>query len=462
MNSFNITQQGANTLNTTPFSSSSKMTRSPIMTPRRTLIANAATEEVLSVTPHLTDEENNARHTQTPAENLLQTSPRQEYIVKMRISEEETLAKCQDVLRKIRLAIEKQKNISMDVKKGVSELEELLDVTGDYRRNWKTAEKERATETATRKGSIRTSISGNPASITRSKRNATSPPETRGEKKQRDNSQERTGSSALQLPLKEQHKGKMTMEKTRKNAPRGRKPNVIPRERSDAVIIRPADGHSYADVLKNLRNNIKPEEADVAIRSIRKTKTGAVLLELGKGGKKDDFFNNIKEVLRDTADVKDSKPKVTIEIRDLDSFTTTDEVLAAVREATDSEDEIIVRLTDTDKREQRRAFVSLSAADAKKLLVTQRIKIGWTNCRIRYREDVKRCFRCFGSGHMQWNCDGPDRKGEGLCIRCGEKGHKIKECKNLPKCCICSQDGNKNADHLPGSRSCKTMSSWRK
>ena len=88
----------------------------------------------------------------------------------------------------------------------------------------------------------------------------------------------------------------------------GRKRRQIKlKERSEAVIIQPTEGNSFADVLKNMRTNVKPEEAEVAVRSIRKTKTGAILLELGKGGKKNEFCDAIKGALKDAADVRDVK-----------------------------------------------------------------------------------------------------------------------------------------------------------
>lgn len=33
------------------------------------------------------------------------------------------------------------------------------------------------------------------------------------------------------------------------------------------------------------------------------------------------------------------------------------------------------------------------------------------------------------------------------------KGHKLKECKNKPKCCICVDEGDPKVDRFPGSRS---------
>lgn len=448
----------------TPFSSSSRTLRSPILTPRAAFGTQRNTQEDDSQTPRVVQEmeteSEKGTHEKVSAQCSAQgtasahPSPKQEYILKMKKSEEETLKKCQSVLGKIRQAMMKQKNISMDVKNGISELEELLDITGEYRRNWKSAETEIGSSAKvvakTDECDIPTPV------ISKKKRIASSPAATRPGKKPKERAPGNRRQEIAEEPPRQDPVNETPIVKVnRKEAGRKRIHQVKPRDRSDAVIIRPTEGHSFADVLKNLRSKVKPEETEVAVRSIRKTKTGAILLELGKGGRKEDFCDAIKGTLKEAADVKNVQPKVTLVIRDLDSYTTEEEVLTAIVEATDSlTAEVTIRLTEADSRGQRRAFVSLPAGNANALLRTERIKIGWIRCRIRYREETKRCYRCFATGHMQWDCKGPDRKGSGICIGCGGNGHKLKECKNPPKCCLCSQDGRTAVDHLPGSRSC--------
>lgn len=384
-------------------------------------------------------------------------SPRQEYILKMRASEEETLHKFRSVLRKIRHAMNRQRNISMDVQNGISELEELSDIIADYRKNWKKAEidKQRSKSEAKKAKifkNVETRVSTDRSS---QKRTATSPAETTRPKKVQ---KEANGNSA-QEPKKPKKapKDKVTQrtEKEDSTHRKTKRPKMM-RGRSDAVMVKPAAGHSYADVLRSLKEKVKPEEAEVAVRSVRRTKTGAILLELEKGGKKDEFCQKVRGTLGKAAEVKDMKPKVTVEIRDIEGSCTKEEVLAAIIRATElREEEVTIQLTNPNLRDQRRAFVSVPASGASRLLAQERIKIGWVSCRMRHLEEMKRCFRCFGPGHTQWNCKGPDRKGSGLCIRCGEKGHILKQCTNPPKCCLCSEKGMKFVDHIAGSRRCQ-------
>lgn len=68
-------------------------------------------------------------------------SPRQQYILKMKLSEKEVIEKCQKVLRIIRSAMSRQRNINMGVKNSVFELEKLVDVIRGYSKNCREAEK---------------------------------------------------------------------------------------------------------------------------------------------------------------------------------------------------------------------------------------------------------------------------------------------------------------------------------
>lgn len=419
------------------FRISSRTKRTPVNSP---IVAVEAEEAVLinGKTPQST----------AVAETLIAPamhSPKQEYILQMRASEEEALVKCHKVLQKMREAINKQRNISRDVQTGVSELDELLDVIADYRRNWKAAEKERQANNLPRIEQMMCLPPQTPQA-SQYKRSAPSPVETNPEKRHK---KKAVDTSKNVIPIRTQAEDDAKWKIVSKNRKKKAK------NRPDAVIIKPSSGHSYSDVLKNIRQNVRPEETEVAIRSISKTKTGAILLVMAKGGQHEKFCEAIKVTLKEAATVEERKPKATIEIQDLDTLTTTEEVQLAVHDATKAAiADIGVHLTAPNYREQKRAFVTLPVMEANRILETKRLKVGMTSCIVKYREETKRCYRCFGTGHKQYECKGPDRKGMDLCIRCGEKGHKLKQCKNKPKCCICVEQKKNNLEHLPGSRSC--------
>lgn len=229
------------------------------------------------------------------------------------------------------------------------------------------------------------------------------------------------------------------------------------RIRPDAVLIKPVGGKSYADLVKQIRSTVKPEETNTEIRAIRQTKTGGVLLELRKSDNKDQFNTSLKTVLGEDAVIQSLEPKAVLEVRDLDSFTTIEEIRnAVVRDIGEGAKDCEIRLTQANSRGQKFAVISLTQRNANELLKSSRIKVGWVNCRVRRRVEVTKCFKCFGYGHIQADCKGPDRRSQGLCIQCGQPGHKRESCTSKAKCCLCSTENIPSVatEHVPGSRAC--------
>ena len=101
------------------------------------------------------------------------------------------------------------------------------------------------------------------------------------------------------------------------------------KKKPDALIINPKEGHTYAEILKNLRNKVTTH---VKIMIVRKARNGPLLLELAKGEKISEKLSDaIKDTLLGTANVRELTPQATIEITDLDSYITGDEVVNAIR-----------------------------------------------------------------------------------------------------------------------------------
>lgn len=409
----------------------------------------------MAQTPKTTDVAANSPSTDTPASAqstpVNSSSPRQEFIMKMRAEEDMALAKCRATLRKMKLGMTKQKNINIDVKTGVLELDELLDIIGSLRRNWTTAETAAKNSTKPLKSiSAQTDqLEETPKPTT--KRLASSPAEQGTGKRARENN-----AGSWQTRGRKKAKSPNQPPKATQERVQIKKADRRDRVRPEAVLIKPAEGRSYAEVLQSVRQYVKSGENKVEIRGIRKTKTGALLLEMDKGEKaKPELREALKCTLQNMASVSELKSKSTIEIRDLDSLTTTDEVSDAIKGLINvSAEEVVIRVSKPNSREQKCAYVTMPTNYANEAFKKGRIKIGWINCRMRICKDVTKCYRCFGFGHLQRECKGPNRKGEGLCIKCGKPGHKLKDCKNQPSCCLCLEKGHKPHDHIPGSRTC--------
>lgn len=228
--------------------------------------------------------------------------------------------------------------------------------------------------------------------------------------------------------------------------------------KNDAVVIAPGPGKTYADILKEIRSKVKPEDTETDVRSIRQTRAGHVLLELASNTKgREAFSQNLRSAIGEAGSVRNLVSRVTLEIRDLDSLTEVKDVEEALkRELGDACSEAKVFVNSENSRGQKIAVVELEQHGADSLLATSKIKIGWVNCRVRIRAVVSRCFRCLGYGHLSRSCKGPDRHGR--CFKCGGEGHKAAKCEAQAECFLCKElEANDSPTHVPGTGKCKAF-----
>ena len=179
--------------------------------------------------------------------------------------------------------------------------------------------------------------------------------------------------------------------------------------RAQALLVKPAEGKTYADVLQKIKDAVNPSITQTVFKTIRCTRGGEVLLELQSTQNKTQFSDEVRRASgSDATDVRDSIPKTTIEIRDIDACATVDEVRQVIAQGGVG-GEIEIQLTDANNRSQRLAIASVQETEALKLLKTDKLKVGWVICRVRRRILLVRCFRCLGYGHHARDCKGTDR-----------------------------------------------------
>lgn len=254
----------------------------------------------------------------------------------------------------------------------------------------------------------------------------------------------------------------------------------LPPLRSAAVLIKIPAATTYEETLKRVRNSgVDPAAFGATVRAMRKTKSGDLLVDLGKSAKSRSAAEPLRRALVDklgdhAASVSNLGTMVELEVVDLDSVATKDEVLHAVVTALvdkyGADDHSVVGAVSSISVTSMWALRSgqqvavVKVPRGLKLTEVTHVRVGWTSCRLRPRHpEATRCYRCHGFGHTADACKGPDLKDS--CRRCGLPGHLEARCTaEVEQCVACDRAGFKRMPHRPGSGSCaarRAAEPWR-
>ncbi|KAL5239004.1 hypothetical protein ACI65C_006414 [Semiaphis heraclei] len=242
-----------------------------------------------------------------------------------------------------------------------------------------------------------------------------------------------------------------TAEKWETVSRRGRKKESYTRVRPDAVIVK-ADNMSYADMLKKIKTSGEMKEVGETINGITKTKDGHLRIVLSRETKE---IENLKTAIKNTIGNEASCTRLSdtaeIEIRDADEEATNEEILEAIEAYTKNKGSAkIINQWKTNRGTQIiTASVPTSAINT---MLNTRMRIGFVNCRVKRKLEVKKCFRCQGYGHTRVDCTNEERSDH--CWKCGVVGHKSKECQGQNRCMLCKEEATD--DHILGSYRCHT------
>lgn len=185
------------------------------------------------------------------------------------------------------------------------------------------------------------------------------------------------------------------------------------------------------------------------------------MVELSKSTKdKEKLTQAITLAIGRAGQVQSRKPRITLEVLDLEAVANEMEVETAIQGAAENIGELgelKVAMLPPNRWQERMALAEMDEAGAISLLKKGSIIVGWIRCRLRRRIIVQRCYKCLGYGHTRHDCKGPDRSG--LCWKCGKNDHRAKDCKEDAKCVLCSELRPRHGEtkHVPGSEACRVF-----
>lgn len=207
----------------------------------------------------------------------------------------------------------------------------------------------------------------------------------------------------------------------------GRTLNRKVRSRPPALLVE-VKADELPALARKIRGGVDREIIGDSIIGMRQAKSGGLLIEVrGDQGRLDAVRSEISRSAGPEVEVRAIQQKIKVEVRDLDQWSTSDEVAQATAATTGVPLEQL-KVINLRRRfgGSQSALVLLPAGTASVLLSSGRIRVGMISCRVKLADQKPSCFRCLCPGHIAKECSGPDRSGS--CRRCGESGHKAVAC----------------------------------
>lgn len=239
-------------------------------------------------------------------------------------------------------------------------------------------------------------------------------------------------------------------------------------EKPPAVMIKAAQGKSYAETVAAIKAVVNPAELGAEVRRIRRSAEGHTIVEFEKSEGAHEAASKLKEALTQKSGetvghVQQMGNLVEAEIVDVDPTATKEDVMAALLEAVANNDRLspgVITTAGVTGLWPTRAGTQVASVKLPRVVLDNlnKIKVGWTIARIRERAPAPtRCFRCHGFGHTKYACTGPDLTE--ACRKCGGNGHLENSCTAEGGGCVaCERHGFHAPAHRTGSAGCPA---WR-
>ncbi|XP_076660711.1 uncharacterized protein LOC143364090 [Halictus rubicundus] len=189
------------------------------------------------------------------------------------------------------------------------------------------------------------------------------------------------------------------------------------------------------------------EEGDKAgnkiegIQTVRKSRGGDLIIEMEKGREGVNLEKAVKEVLGEEHKIKRVAPKIFYEVRDIDPTLEREEVRNEIAKALQIENsEIEVKTVRFGYGGTKTAIITVPTGMLEKIGEENKVRVGYTACKMRRTQNLVRCFKCHDFGHLSYNCK-LEIQGKELCRRCGKVGHQINGCEAIKSCILCIRAG---------------------
>lgn len=185
------------------------------------------------------------------------------------------------------------------------------------------------------------------------------------------------------------------------------------------------------DIVEDMKRKVDIANLGIQVRSIKTNKEGGIKI-FTKGTDNaalKEFASQIQSKVEGVVARSETTLENSVIIRNIDIATDIKEVAAAIarglgREASEFEERINLRIT--FKGDAQSAILKMCDQDLTKL--GKSLRLGWTDCIIEKMVIPKRCYNCYGYGHIAKDCTQEKFEVRGMCRRCNLPDHNSKAC----------------------------------
>lgn len=220
--------------------------------------------------------------------------------------------------------------------------------------------------------------------------------------------------------------------------------------RETYALVVDAKRENYRDTLIMVKNSIKEDAATGAVKSIKSTREGKVLITVEKDKDKLEQIENLIKAKSGELKIRKigEKANEALHLRGMDADTKIEEIKAAIDgclEATERGSYTLSAIR-PNARDTLAITIATSKAVAEKLDKLRTVRVGMVDCSINRRINIKRCQKCWEYGHSVSACTGVDRSKH--CFKCGDAEHTAQDCRKEEWCPLCDKG------HRAGSGTC--------
>ena len=221
------------------------------------------------------------------------------------------------------------------------------------------------------------------------------------------------------------------------------------------LFLKPKSQLTAEKAKETLKQNLKPRENKIKIKSIRSTKTNVLIVDL-EGPSDEAKILNDKKITEHFSVEKPRKRNPLMIIYDVDAKIKQEELPAIItsqnfEDGEGNKEDIKPRFrTGPRNKAVVHWVIEVSPQIRKTLLNCGRCYIEYTSCKIKDFLQVAKCSKCKDLGHVQKYCTSETT----ACNKCGEN-HEQKDCKSETTKCIPCSKRNKKCN-APGGKECPT------